>query len=136
MLNSYCTAAGAKPKLAGRIAKWEIKGNEKDKLKRDIDEFLMPTTMTRGNNKPPLTKHYAQTFNAVDMFNKLVGYINFIPRIADVDFLLLVSIVQIAIIQTWALVNDWKVWSGDEKKEGLDLAEFAKELAKELLSHK
>jgi hypothetical protein len=63
-----------------------------------------------------------------------VGYINWIPKIADVDFLLFVSIIQIAIIQSWALVNDWRVYSGDEKKEGTDLQTFAINLAKELLT--
>ena len=67
------------------------------------------------------------------MFNKLVGYVNWIPRIADTDFLLLVSIIQIAIVQSWAVVGDWEEWSNNIDIEGPNLAEYTKELASMLL---
>jgi len=119
-------------KLAKKLAKHEICATSEEDMAAEINNFLTPTLSSIDPVKPTLTQHYALTFNTVDRLNKLIGYINYLPR-QDEDFLLLASLVQIAIVQTWALIDDWEYDSRGLEEQGFDLQEFAADLAKELL---
>ena len=93
----------------------------------------LPTLTSTEPLKPTIIQHYALTFNSVDRINRLIGYINYLPRVDD-NFLLIVSLVQIAIVETWALYGDWRVDARTLEEQGFDLQEFTVELANDLLN--
>lgn len=102
-------------------------------MKAAIDAFLSPTLESQEPAKPTLTQHYALTFNSVDRFNKLVGYITYLPRVNE-QYLLFVGLVQMAIVNTWALIGDVQYDSREVEQQGFDLREFAIELGQDLLN--
>jgi hypothetical protein len=118
--------------LARRLAKHEIWGTTATQMKESIRAFITPTLISVDPAKSFLIQHYALTFNSVDRFNRLIGYINYLPRV-DTDFLLIVSLVQIAIIQTWALLENEQHDARELEEQGFDLQSFTVNLAKELL---
>lgn len=67
------------------------------------------------------------------LLNKLVGYITYQPRV-DEELLLLLSLIQIAIVQAWALYGDNIYDTREVEQQGFDLRKFAEELADELLN--
>lgn len=102
-------------------------------MKEEIQTFLTPTKTSVDPAKPTMTQHYALTFNSVDRINKLVGYINYLPRV-DTDMLQLVSIIQIAIVQTWALIGDVEYDRREVEQQGFDLCNFTINLGASLLN--
>ena len=101
-------------------------------MKQEIEAFLTPTLESVDPAKPTIPQHYALTFNSVDRINKLVGYIIFQPRL-DENFLLITSLIQIAIATTWALLGDAQYDSRGPDQQGFDLRKFAYNLGTSLL---
>jgi hypothetical protein len=133
-LKNLCKAnslsySGTKNEKALRIIKWESRSTQADVLQRDVDEFRTPKSSQA--TRPTINDHYGRTFNLVDRFNRLTGYISYEPRCTTEKMRYLTSCVQIAIINTWVLFTDWK--EGDEHVEKNRLRTFSRSLAASLL---
>jgi hypothetical protein len=90
---------------------------------------LQPTQFSINNRKPLIIQHYQH--NLVDCFNKYCGLISFPTRIKDRAWRFLIAIVEIAIVNTWALTADWKAEISVEE-EVQSLKKFAQKLADDL----
>lgn len=96
-------------------------------MEKEINAFLEEKGHTRS--KPTILQHYGDSFNAVDRLNKVRSYIAFRPRMSDEKFRILVSLVEMALIQSWLLVISWR---GEVLNEEEHLHSAAKNLAKAL----
>jgi hypothetical protein len=121
--------SGNRKKLATRIAKKRLNPQRNEKAL--IERFLTPTIHTKDETKPPIQQEYANTFNHVDRFNRLMGAVSFNPRVSGKKMLYLIGIIQIAIVQTWVLLNDARMSTEGEEEESF-VKSFAVELAQEL----
>jgi len=97
-----------------------------------VREFLTPTLQTKEGDKPTIVRHYGDTFNSVDRFNRILAHISYLPRTPSYEILLLHTIFQTALIMAWALDNDWKC---DQlfDEEGEYVLVFGKALCRNLL---
>jgi hypothetical protein len=64
--------------------------------------LLISNQKSSNLTRPTLTQHYSLTFNSID---KLVEYIVYLPHVNE-EWLLFVSLIQIAVVVTWALIGD------------------------------
>lgn len=78
-----------------------------DRIKAELSAFLDGPISVQGDNKPPITRHYGRTFNSVDRFNRILEHIYYLPRTESESLTILYSIFEMALIQTWALSQDW-----------------------------
>jgi hypothetical protein len=118
--------------MAARLAKWELRSTLGVKTALEVDQFLSPTMKTDHKTKPVVIKHYGDTFNAVDRFNGLLSHIAYPLRILDLKHRLLVGMIESAIVQSWVLLQDWKLNLGSEE-EIASLKKATRELADQLL---
>ena len=123
-------SSGNKKKLASKLAMWEMKKNNVDQSKIDLEEFLSPTLATTNDSKPTVTQYYSDHFSLVDRFNKLVSQISFRPRCSPEHIRLFVSLVEIAIVETFVLFYDT-----NQTKDVVFRSKFGKELALELMTN-
>lgn len=119
---------GNKADLIKRILNWEEKNAEPGKVVRELANFRRPKQSL--SHRPPINQHYADTFNHVDKFNRLLGEMSYRPSCRDVPTRLITGLITIAIVNSWALVQDHRVRNDDE--EAVSLKEGARELYLEL----
>ena len=110
-----------------KIAKYENTTPKTKKKMREIETYLEKKGTTSMNSKPTVQQHYASTFNSVDRFNRLLSCLKYLPREKDTDFCLFQSILRVAVIETWALVSDYK-YTTNSKPSEQTLKQFAKQL--------
>jgi hypothetical protein len=118
--------AGTKAQLTKRIAKWEAKAGPKQEQLDEIARF----TAAKGYSleQPIINRKYAENFNYVDRFNRLLSEIEYLPKVPDECTRVFIGLVEICIVQAWALCQDW-TFDGEEEDS---LLSFAKELAIDL----
>ncbi len=114
------------------MAKWEARTSDPKMANILIDQFLTPTLKTAGASKPVITQHYADTFNPVDRFNRLCADVAFCGRKEGLYFTLLVGLVEVALVQTFIVRNDWLELQNEEQQTAF-LRKYASDLANELL---
>lgn len=120
--------AGTAEKLRVKLARRDINMTRLEQVKAELRDFLGETAMTGKDEKPSIIQHYSGTFNHVDRFNKILAHIYFKPRCESDEVCLLFGIFGIAIVQTWALSQDWN-YRRQLTKEWHYVHEFGKELA-------
>ena len=121
--------------LAKKLAKAELYSTIRLNLQREIQAFNEPTGRTTGMGKPQINQYYADTFNAVDRFNRIFSQISYKPRESNTDFCILQSLVRICAIQTWALLSDYKINNNIDNCEQ-HICEFFIDLSKNLSNMK
>ena len=121
--------AGAKDKLCARIAKKEQNMTTIEQRALVINQYLQPTKRTQGDDKPASNQFYADHFNLVDRFNRFVSMIRYKPRCSSEQMRIFISLIEIAIVQTWCLYHDFQSQSAPDES---DIREFAISLAKSL----
>ncbi|MBA2655052.1 MAG: hypothetical protein H0U71_08330 [Gammaproteobacteria bacterium] len=99
---------GVKAKLAKRLARFDSGGNEKKKTQLKIQSFIQEPGTTRADTKPTITKHYSDTFNTVDRYNRLRSSIAYEPRAVAIEKKFFSSMIEIILLNSWALFNDGK----------------------------
>jgi hypothetical protein len=117
---------GSKKKLAVRIIKYKANLQGAESMQVEIDSFLAPTF--HSPTHPEVTKQYRDHFNSVDRFDVKKAMIKYKPRIPDETTRVFISLVEVALIQTWSLLTSWKE---DDHNES-DIREFALELARRI----
>ena len=68
---------GIKQKQKERLLKYEQRKTLADSPATRISKFLEPTGHVQSGEKPFITQYYAETFNKVDMFNRLHSEIQY-----------------------------------------------------------
>ena len=123
--------SGKKDKLAKRIVSCEEHGNDEVNVNRDIEMFVRVAgkPMCTNNEKPKLNQFYADTFNHVDRYNKLISFIHYRPRFPSESMRLLISLIEISIVQSWVIFQAEAVY--DENKSE-SLRTFAISLSNDL----
>jgi hypothetical protein len=119
---------GNKADLIKRILNWEEKIGEPGKLFRELGDFRRPKQNLP--HRPPINQHYAETFNHVDKFNRLLGEMTYRPPCRDIFSRLVTGLISVAIVNSWALVQDHRARTDDEEK--ISLKASARELYLEL----
>lgn len=122
---------GSKEQLAVRLANYDFKPTNETKARRKLQAFLEPVKRTDPEEKPTIIQHYANTFNGVDRFNKLLSHISFLPTCKTENICVLYSIFQIALVQAWALDTAWDC-DNNNVDEYEYVIEFGKQLSKAL----
>ena len=92
-----------------------------------------PTNKTRANQKHVICQHYANTFNLVDRFNKEMAVIGLDTRQCDVEHKFFVSLPQVALTQSYLIMEDIH-----KQRHGVDsryivIHEFALQIAKDMI---
>jgi len=97
-----------------------------------LDSFLGPTAAVRGENKPTITQHYADTFKAVDNFNQLLSLLPWRFRVEKVELIWFINCIKLIAINSWSV---WKDINSVDLVEDtkLSVVQFVKELCDELL---
>ena len=95
-----------------------------------INKYLQPTKRTQGDDKPDINQYYADHFNLVDRFNRFISMIRYKPRCCSEQMRIFISLIEIAIVQTWALYHDFQSQTTPDES---DIREFAVSLAKSLV---
>jgi len=93
--------------------------------------LLQPTVQATEGELPPIIEHYKNTFNSVDKFDQLLGYIKWSYRIEKPEFVWFINCVKFAVLNAWVIYlhhNNIKSHSEDE----LSLKEFICKLSNEL----
>lgn len=97
----------------------------------ELKEFLRETATTDINEKPTITRQYADTFNTVDRFNKLLMKIRYRPRVDEERIMILYGLIAMATVQSWSLAHDWNCMR-EFAKEHEYVRQFGIELAQHL----
>lgn len=116
--------AGSKAKLAKRVLKREEAGGDESEMMEEVKKFLEPKRVSA--EQPKIISHYGRSFNSVDRFNKLLSYVSYRPKIGDEKLRVLVALVEIALVQSWALTIDWR---GERVGESQHILTSARDLA-------
>jgi len=97
--------------------------------KDEILAFLGPKVISK--EKPVITAHYGGSFNHVDRLNGRRSNLRYIPTVKNQNTLALISMLEMAAIQTYSLKRSW---IEDEETDFVALREFVEELAADLSS--
>jgi hypothetical protein len=97
-----------------------------------LDCFLGPTAAVRGEDKPTITQHYADTFKAVDNFNQLLSLLHWPFKVEKVELVWFINCIILLAI------NSWSVWKDINSVDSLEdtnvsVKQFVKDLCDELL---
>jgi hypothetical protein len=96
---------------------------------RQINDLRHETSTS--TSRPTINQQYAETFNAVDRWNKLMGKVSYIPRCSSPETRILIGVVTASIVQAWVLVNNEQ--QGNEDSEIAHLKRSAQSLARSLV---
>jgi hypothetical protein len=129
----HVTSSGKKEKLIIKLMRLE--SDPVKRKKGDIKQFLEKTCTTLRDEKPKISTHYAHTFNNVDKFNRLMGFVNFKPRISNDNMLFLTGMINIALVNSWVLFVDSKSLLISEQEEEWKLKRAVKKLSRDLWQH-
>jgi len=94
---------------------------------------LEPTGHVQAGEKPSITQYYAETFNKVDMFNRLHSEIQYKFRCGTAKLCWLINSLLIAVINSWVIWLDFHHEDSIEKDEER-LKIFVNQLAEEIIS--
>ncbi len=114
--------------LALRLARNEAKGPSQESREVEVNNYLLQTASVEGKERPTLADAYAKAFNNVDRFNRLLGAVSYKPRKLSAEWCFFCAVVQIAIVQSWALGSDWKDGATEEEEYGY-VREWAQAMA-------
>ena len=126
----YSTIAGVKDKLVARIAKRKLNTTSTERLKAEVTQYLSPTIKTK--EKPLLNEMYANSFNLVDRFNRLISFISYRPRFSSECMRLLIGVIEIAIVESWVIWNDLNLSKIGENDTEKGILSFACKLSSDL----
>jgi len=100
-------------------------------MEDDIKTFLTPHLTSQ--TKPTITLDYAKSFNHVDRLNKVRSYVHYRPRIGFEKLRVFISLIEMAVIQAWALTISWQ---GERNGEEEHIRDVCKALAYDLYPKK
>jgi hypothetical protein len=97
-----------------------------------LHSFLGPTAAVRGEDKPTITKHYADTFKAVDNFNQLLSLLHWPFKVEKVELVWFINCIILLAINSWSV---WKDINAVDSLEDTNVSvkQFVKDLCDELL---
>lgn len=121
--------------MIDRLLRNEKNKNPADDLKKKMEEFLKPTSKVVENEKPTIIQFYKDTFNEVDLFDKLLALINFPYSIYNKKLVFFINLLLISVINSYALFSEIQ---NSERVEDIKvpLKQFIIILSKQLLNKK
>jgi len=123
---------GDKKDIIKRLMKHKCNTNTAKEAQAKLKVLLQPTVQANDDESPPIISHYKSTFNSVDKFDQLLGYIKWEYRSEMPEFVWIVNCVRFAVLNAWVLYIHYNKITNDTTDEA-SLKEFVAKVAMELM---
>lgn len=114
-----------------RILKFDFAENKEPTYKEKIHQFLNPKKKMNGEDKPEISQHYYDTFNAIDRFAQYLGYIIYNHVIKKREMVVLINCLMMITENAWTIYQELHSLNLVEHTEE-SWKQFVLSLAKEL----
>jgi len=120
---------GNKSDLVKRLIFLSKPSSEYEGLLQTVESIVEPTFTAQGKAKPKVVKHYGETFNLVDHFDRMLMEIWYLPQLGKWEVRCLYSMLGVLVIDSFAMYEDKHSHSSKEIP-GFGLKDFAVEIGR------
>jgi len=111
---------------------YEYWHNRSKSKANDMKECLKIYGDAKRRGKPAPVIHYKCTFNGIDRFTQLIGYLKVVAKIENVNFLVFCWVVKACVVQAYSLWSEYQ-FEIDVMLENTRLFDFLQEVYENLL---